>query len=879
MPKTILTTELPCIPRAITTNTAAKSKVTIKSPLSVIGQIKNWLTKSDQDVFKHYSQLGRLLDLDTKGLFPGTLVNQIVLRRVDCQKRHELWFLINGKPVRFSLQEFAIVSGLYTDGGPTPEEMELVSSKNKLKEKYFKNIMSIKVTDVANALDSISRESKTRERVKLCFIYLLSAFLIMPSPSSAIDLEWLQLVDNLPIFDNYCWGKLAYEKIIEQITKKDMKNNPSEKDIKWNLFSCPWIFLIWICEAMPKLGEMVGQRVPGNHIPRWLGWKINDKHKNVTVTRLSEVIENNTEFFVRPTLAPTSKEKAELFYERLGSYEDNEDDVIDQISSFLVGDVILRNQQCVAPHVEPPSSNVGQSNMEPPSSDFEHPTNDVEPPQFTQIPQQSHLHPSSQPPSSYDARNDLLESVKCLIAEQEKLHKSRYEEIERVNRERYETIMTTISDHAYLNTVRHETILTKLDDLTRIFRPIAAQFSGAGGEKTTENNQQDSPSHAHFFGDGFVTPARERNMEGDQVSTLVGEKTVENTTSNFPTQLIENEVTTQSHVSANSYETPPSIIYEGVNYEEPGDEVEQIVRDGRPLRLRKRAASLKSPFTPWPRKRRYSKLEPPTFDPFRQPIEEDVQAFFRWYNGDTNGRRTIRCGQTSHDISFFEILLAKQRYIDSEHVDEITYLFRKRMDKFHNIFPKDICILTDEFGQRVRALYKESREENNNVCKTNEELMMFVEGTRPIRGRIWSDVNYFYVPWHDGKHWMLVVVDRHSWTILIYDSIPDHWNSIEAMKKSVEPLAAYFPFLLKNSCHIGSLHHQCSDLMSIKVAPANTVPLNKRTGDCGVFMLKTMEMHIAGKCNESATMLLNDDNIDTYRKAYAVQLYVGSADP
>ncbi|KAF4369408.1 hypothetical protein G4B88_029464 [Cannabis sativa] len=262
--------ELPCIPRAITTNTAAKSKVTIKSSLSVIGQIKNWLTKSDQDVFKHYSQLGRLLDLDTKGLFPGTLVNQIVLRRVDCQKRHELWFLINGKPVRFSLQEFAIVSGFYTDGGPTPEEMELVSSKNKLKEKYFKNMMSIKVTDVANALDSISRESKTRDRVKLCFIYLLSAFLIMPSPSSAINLEWLQLVDNLPIFDNYCWGKLAYEKIIEQITKKDMKNNPSEKDIKWNLFSCPWIFLIWICEAMPKLGEVVGQRVPGNHIPRWL---------------------------------------------------------------------------------------------------------------------------------------------------------------------------------------------------------------------------------------------------------------------------------------------------------------------------------------------------------------------------------------------------------------------------------------------------------------------------------------------------------------------------------------------------------------------------------------------------------------------------------
>ncbi|KAF4387488.1 hypothetical protein F8388_011636 [Cannabis sativa] len=112
MPKTILTTELPCIPCAITTNTAVTSKVTIKSPL---------------------------------------------------------------------------IFGLYTNGGPTPEEMELVSSKNKLKEKYFKNTMSIKITDVPSALDIISRKTKTRDRVKLYLIYLLSAFLIMPSPSSICE--------------------------------------------------------------------------------------------------------------------------------------------------------------------------------------------------------------------------------------------------------------------------------------------------------------------------------------------------------------------------------------------------------------------------------------------------------------------------------------------------------------------------------------------------------------------------------------------------------------------------------------------------------------------------------------------------------------------
>ena len=88
-------------------------------------------------------------------------------------------------------------------------------------------------------------------------------------------------------------------------------------------------------------------------------------------------------------------------------------------------------------------------------------------------------------------------------------------------------------------------------------------------------------------------------------------------------------ITTPSHSPAHTYETPPSIIYEGVGNEEPSDEVEQVVRDGRPLRLRKCARNLLSPFISWPKKRRYSKLEPPTFDPFRLPIEEDVQAFYR----------------------------------------------------------------------------------------------------------------------------------------------------------------------------------------------------------------------------------------------------------
>ncbi|XP_062085066.1 uncharacterized protein LOC133791163 [Humulus lupulus] len=491
------------------------------------------------------------------------------------------------------------------------------------------------------------------------------------------------------------------------------------------------------------------------------------------------------------------------------------------------------------------------------------------PPQFTPV----RPVPSSQSAPTDHAHSELLESIKCFMADQEKLHIARYEEMERLNKERYEemerlnkerhdAIMAANSESEFLNRERNVALMEKLDVLIDILRPVHAHFSGC-------EDPQDTPSNAHAnFEDRFTTPQGEHNIDSAPKVT------------NMAAQPSRDAITTPSHSPAHTYETPPSIIYEGVGNEEPGDEVEQVVRDGRPLRLRKRARNLLSPFISWPKKRRYSKLEPPTFNPFRLPIEEDVQAFYRWYNGDTCGRPVIRCGLLFRERSFFETLLAKQQHIDSEHVDEITYIFRKRMDKFQDIFPQDRCILTDEFGKYVRELYCKSRETSTVVYKKSPQLMSFVDAIRPIRGRAWSKVNYFYVPWNNNnKHWMALVVDIRMWTIWIYNSNPDYWISIEAMERSVQPLAEYFPLLLRDSGHFNEFRAQCKYFMKIEVAPTNTVPQSNRMGDCGIFMLKTIEMHIAGKCNESARTLLNDDNIDTFRQAYAVQLYVGSADP
>ncbi|PON97181.1 hypothetical protein TorRG33x02_069370 [Trema orientale] len=62
-----------------------------------------------------------------------------------------------------------------------------------------------------------------------------------------------------------------------------------------------------------QVGELIGDRIPRNHVSRWLDSKIKESQKNASVSKISEVI-RDVEFFIRPTLFPSLEEKVQVFY-------------------------------------------------------------------------------------------------------------------------------------------------------------------------------------------------------------------------------------------------------------------------------------------------------------------------------------------------------------------------------------------------------------------------------------------------------------------------------------------------------------------------------------------------------------------------------------
>ncbi len=92
---------------------------------------------------------------DKKNSFAGQYVHFLILRRMPTMKKRELWFLVEGKPARFSIHEFAIVTGLLCTSKPILTLEEKVKLKACIRDEYFKGATQIKLDNIQKAFWSL----------------------------------------------------------------------------------------------------------------------------------------------------------------------------------------------------------------------------------------------------------------------------------------------------------------------------------------------------------------------------------------------------------------------------------------------------------------------------------------------------------------------------------------------------------------------------------------------------------------------------------------------------------------------------------------------------------------------------------------------------
>ncbi|KAG2239117.1 hypothetical protein Bca52824_089977 [Brassica carinata] len=138
------------------------------------------------------------------------------------EEKHELWFRFAGKPVRFSLREFAIVTGLPC--GKYPRKSKLKLKESICEKPYWPSLFGRReVVSVASVIKMLWRRTvKDREiRIKFSCLAILESVLLPTSLKMKICRDHAEAIENLEEFFSYPWGRLAFDMLVRSIRERD----------------------------------------------------------------------------------------------------------------------------------------------------------------------------------------------------------------------------------------------------------------------------------------------------------------------------------------------------------------------------------------------------------------------------------------------------------------------------------------------------------------------------------------------------------------------------------------------------------------------------------------------------------------------------------
>ncbi|XP_024021520.1 uncharacterized protein LOC112091625, partial [Morus notabilis] len=174
-------------------------------------------------IFKE-SALGHLISMSENIIYFGVLTHYLLLRQIETEKKHKLWFMVNGKLTRFGMREFTLTTGL--NCGEIPElDVVLKASKNVRLLEHFK-AQVVLVDDLKKLLTE--NKIKGSDKARIAIIYFLAQVVQSGDEKKTVPLDWLAYVDDLDFFNSYPWGRVSFE-----CTLRPLRKNLKEKFQKW----------------------------------------------------------------------------------------------------------------------------------------------------------------------------------------------------------------------------------------------------------------------------------------------------------------------------------------------------------------------------------------------------------------------------------------------------------------------------------------------------------------------------------------------------------------------------------------------------------------------------------------------------------------------
>ncbi|XP_013616141.1 PREDICTED: uncharacterized protein At3g43530-like isoform X2 [Brassica oleracea var. oleracea] len=256
--------------------------------MTILGELdeseKRWFLEHPQ--FKHLFHMVCTSTRKMMGLW------MLLLRTIVTHKSRQAWFSVNGVPIRYSIREHGIISGLYCHQYPENYQsgLSMMFAEKQFRKMFMKKLKKLKnkkkkpeeeelkvtVQDVEEKLSQMKLD-RTNDRLKVAILYFLATVIDEKSKyGGPIDRFLLQIIDDLELCNKFPWGRFTFDHCMKEIKHvKDHFRRGLPENPKWTFpgFINPLEILAFEC--IPVLKAEFREPVPNYDpsCPRMCKWK------------------------------------------------------------------------------------------------------------------------------------------------------------------------------------------------------------------------------------------------------------------------------------------------------------------------------------------------------------------------------------------------------------------------------------------------------------------------------------------------------------------------------------------------------------------------------------------------------------------------------
>ncbi|GMN52678.1 hypothetical protein TIFTF001_021832 [Ficus carica] len=239
-------------------------------------KLRGWLSPRQYESLKTQPCIQQFMHLDTLG-WSGQVFHNIVMRLTTHSAMGDaLWFKLGEDLVRFSINEFCLITGLNCVGST-----HLPVVESRLMSKYFPDVRGV-TREYLELQMSNSKFDNDDDAVKLSLLYIVFSIPLSNASSVKIDPKYFALADNLDAFNEFPWGVLSWEAtrtaICSTVENRISSKRGPKKNIdksRYSVAGFPQALLVWAYETSPVIASKFTTNYE-HALPRMMSWTTAD---------------------------------------------------------------------------------------------------------------------------------------------------------------------------------------------------------------------------------------------------------------------------------------------------------------------------------------------------------------------------------------------------------------------------------------------------------------------------------------------------------------------------------------------------------------------------------------------------------------------------